>query len=404
MGNYEPSWATSTAIENIMITQFEPDIIDYFKDELWAWKTFGADNEGVLSGKGRITTKYAKNESYKTLTAYNDALPSSGQPEWLGFEYETKRAVSAMKVYYDLVEAAKDDKASLADYLATQWEDTKETLLFHVNRQIYGDGSGKLCKCTAAADTASGTTRKQTVDTVKFLRIGMNLDIHNGGGIRSVVVTAIDEDTNTFYFTADNLPITAANDVITLDGALNREAEGFMSLIGSKTNTVFGINRTAVGNEWFKPLVYDKNNTALTYNDYKKATDNMKARKGKFTHLVTTPEVRRAYAAIFLPDMRWNNPGGALPTGYDKVTVDGQEFNVDHYCPDGVLLGVDKNTFKIKHSNPPNWMKLKDSSILERSTDGTASYDAFMTYRFQFVCRDPRRNFAILNIDTSSVA
>lgn len=404
MGNYEASWQTGTAIEGLMKTQFEPDIKKYFENEFWAWKTFGKDSKGILMGKGRITNKNKKNESYKTLAAYNSILPTSGQPSFGGFEFETKRSVSAMKVYYDLVEATSEGAESLASYLSTQWNDTKETLLFHVNRQVYGDHTGKLCKCSAAAETVAGTTHKQKVDTTKFLRIGMDIDIHNGGGIASVIISAIDEDTNTIYFTADALPTTAANDLVTLDGQKDAEVEGFASLIGSKTNTVFGINRTAVGNEWFKPLIYDKANKALTYNDYKKATDTMKARGGKFTHLITTPEVRRAYAAIFLPDMRWNNPGGALPTGYGTVTIDGQEFNVDHYCPDGTLFGVDKATFKVKHTGEPHWMKLKDSAILERSTDGTASYDAYMTYRWQFICDEPRKNFAILNIDTSAVA
>jgi hypothetical protein len=127
----------------------------------------------------------------------------------------------------------------------------------------YGDGGASpRCVCTDASNASGVVTL--TCDSTRLLRRGMPVDFKesNGDAITNGTYVRVKHILSDTSFSVDvgsangeAFASAAANAYVFHAGGKDSEPNGLESLIGTTSNTLYGINRTTAGNEWFIPLV-----------------------------------------------------------------------------------------------------------------------------------------------------
>lgn len=159
-----------------------------------------------------------------------EKLPVAGAQKYKQAHLYLTNLYGSIEVDGQLFEQAVEDYQAFINVVDNEINGLKKDLANDLNRQVYGDGSGKLAVVTAK----SGQT--VTVDTDHFLQVGMTIDIADP-------VTGVKQQTGA----ASSLEITDINEttnVITLSGTLGNDISAGDILVRSSN----GVN--SFGKEW----------------------------------------------------------------------------------------------------------------------------------------------------------
>jgi hypothetical protein len=260
----------------------------------------GGDGVAFVAHFGRNHGIGARNELEK--------LPTAGQQLYARGTTGLKSLYGSVQVTGQTMRQAKSNPQAFIDYVAEELSRVKTDLAYDQNRQVYGDGTGTLAKVSAGA--ASNVTH--TFDDVRYLEVGMRVDILTAATIGNAVptpanaskyltITAINESTKAVTF--DAAVVTTTNDVLVRSSretasvgtnSWKKEWTGFGKMV-TNTGELFGIDPASYP-EW-KAVVKTPvaGDGTLTELDLDTVVLDMRRKGSKATRIFTTPGVYRAY-------------------------------------------------------------------------------------------------------------
>ncbi|MDC6267725.1 phage major capsid protein [Lysinibacillus fusiformis] len=315
------------------------------------------DQKSVVGSEIRMALRYGRHGGIGNRADDGD-LPTPRSRQTKQAKWETKNIFGHIQISDKTMRASRGDGAFVS-LLEADLEDALNDAKDDLERQLFGDGSGKMATC--GVTTASNEVE---VDDTRNFAEGQIVDIVTAAsgvvlaGGREIL--SVNHKGNTI--TISGAPVTTAStDIVTRAGNFGLELTG-LDAIFTPDNTLYGIDRTK--NTWFNPTVIDNVGT-ISEVKIQEAIDEADRRAGgKVNLMATTYGVRRAYQELLLATKRTTDTM-KLKGGYDVLLYNDKPLTVSKYAPEGVLYGLDMDTFKLYHIMDWNWLD-EDGAILSR--------------------------------------
>ncbi|MGR6906156.1 phage major capsid protein [Lysinibacillus sp. BSL11] len=315
------------------------------------------DQKSVVGSEIRMALRYGRHGGIGNRADDGD-LPTPRSRQTKQAKWETKNIFGHIQISDKTMRASRGDGAFVS-LLEADLEDALNDAKDDLERQLFGDGSGKMATC--GVTTASNEVE---VDDTRNFAEGQIVDIVTAAsgvilaGNREIV--SVNHKGNTI--TISGAPVTTAGtDIVTRAGNFGLELTG-LDAIFTPDNTLYGIDRTK--NTWFNPTVIENVGT-ISEVKIQEAIDEADRRAGgKVNLMATTYGVRRAYQELLLATKRTTDTM-KLKGGYDVLLYGDKPMTVSKYAHEGVLYGLDMDTFKLYHIMDWNWLD-EDGAILSR--------------------------------------
>ena len=333
-----------------------------------------------------------------------EKLPIAGAQKYKQAHLYLKNLYGAIEVDGQLFEQAADDYNAFINVVDMEIKGLKRDLSRDLNRQIYGDGSGKLAVVTAKA----GAT--VTVDSVDYLEEGMTLDIadpvtgvkQQTGAASSVEITAINETTKVVTLNADpgnsisvgDILVRSSNGVnnfgkeLTGLGAIVK-ATGSLHDIDPATTPVWAATEKALGSVGTPGTLTELQLINLVQSVDKKG--------GDVDVFLASPGVYNAYWNLLQGFRQFTN-GAGLTGGQRSFTFEALgkpiRFVSDYAAPKGTLYALSSKELVINRKKDWSWMD-RDGSMWSRVAD-TDAYEA-RYYQYSEIGTYRRNAHAVLS-------
>lgn len=375
--------ATLSTVSAILKEVYEPKIRKQLEDSTVALRRIEKSSEGVeTTVGGRYVTFPIKTRRNSGIGARNELelLPTPGQQGFAAARVGLKYLYGGVRLSGQTIELADKNYQAFASALEQEVQGLKDDLAKDQNRQVYGNATGVLA--TVTADAANSLT----VDTTMYLQLGMMIDIYAAdlSTVRASnrQITAINTSTGVItYDGADVSVSTVATDVVVRTGNINREWNGFKSII-SDTGTLYNIN-PATEPVW--KAVVDHNsgvNRALSEGLMILMADNIRANGGSTTAIFSNLGVRRAYFNLLVQQRQYTNTK-TFDGGFSGLTFTTDNGDipvvVDIDAPKNTLYFVNEKELTLYRESDWSWMN-RDGSMWQRVT----GYDAYEATMFQY--------------------
>ncbi|MDI6892946.1 MAG: phage major capsid protein, partial [Actinomycetota bacterium] len=185
-------------------------------------------------------------------------LPAAGTPSYDDLRVQMAYNYGRIEITGPSIKAMKSDRGSFIRAIDSQTKGMLNQLKKDYNRQLFGDGTGTLAKCGATSNSTTVVLADET-DSMKFMRVGMDIDIIDVDDDSSVAtnrkVTAIDRAKKTITISGASVT-TDSTHRICRTGSWKKEINGLTSMIAT-TGTYQNIDRATAGNEYWHGNVFD---------------------------------------------------------------------------------------------------------------------------------------------------
>jgi len=277
-------------------------------------------------------------------TSDGGSLPSIGRQT-------TRQAIISAKYNYlrfgitgPMIKASQSDVGSFVRSASYELKEGYTDLKNDVNRQLSWDGTSDLARCNAAV--AASTTlvvkgREDTEQALKFLDIGMVVDIYNGSTkVASSVtiddITSGDANSSTATLTMSAAITVSEDDVIVRANSFGQEVEGLLTQLDGGVTTVFNIDRSAEIS--FQGNVVDRSGGQLTLDSMQQAFNEAMRRGGPgLSALYCDYDTHRMYQKLLTVDKRYSNTvkgdGGFAAKDKSYLDFNGIPLVADKDCP-----------------------------------------------------------------------
>ena len=273
------------------------------------------------------------------------------------------------------------------------FRDAKDNL----NRQMFGNGTGTLALCTAAAAASQAVI---SVGNTRYFAEGMVIDTIDATTSAAKntghTITAINEANSTITVTPALTDATAVNDIIVISGSYNLEITG-LNAIMTPNNTIYSVNRAL--NTWFNPGAINANGVALDDETMEQAIQRVDLKSGKKPEVILAGyrayRVLKNYLAQF---QRYSEIETRYDAGHVTMSYNGIPVEQDKYQGDTTMdfLNI-ADTFELLSIGELfDWMDM-DGAIL-KPVANTAAYEAILTNYAEIMCKQPGANTRITNI------
>lgn len=366
-------------------------------------------------------------EGTKMMRDVTEPLAQPGQRSYKKFVGTTKWRNGVIKIYEPIAQLMKKDEKAFIDELSQEISGIADAMKAEQERMAYGDGGiTPLAKCAATATTSTASPLLISCTSTKLLRPGMFIDfldsshqpIANGTGLE--IEDIVDDNSFTVRVKVTGTDLntlkTALNNALIYhqDGYMN-ETYGFMSLFGSATNTIFGIDRSQTSGAWFRPQVKRIGSNGLengaatgTSKDWelkdldqalKILTIQKKANKNELK-IFTTPGIE-SYAIQLRQQMgEVMAPRKSIDLWpYEVIEFNGVPMLVGNLVPDNTMFIPDMSGFVLFEA-----MKLQFSDMdgnMWKWDNGYAAYVAFLLEAYELGHYTPWKCMTIFDMAQS---
>lgn len=382
--------ATMTTVSAITKEVYEQSLQEQLLDEMTTLKRVEKTSEGVVSEAGGkyvvFPVEISRNAGIGARQEM-EALPTPGQQGTATARVPLRYMYGSLRLSGQLFELAKSAPQAFMSALDLEMNGLKGDLVVDLNRQVYGNGTGRVATATAV-QTASTVSVKHTY----WMQIGMVVDQYDSTGVT--------QKASSRTITAVTVPGAAGTATITLSGAAITTAVGdFFCRTGSVGTASLSTQREWTGLEaivqssgalfnltdpvWTSTV--DSNagvNRALSEGLMTANVDAVRLRGGTTSVLFSNLGVRRAYANLLVQQRRFTNTqeftGGfsGLAFTTDKGDI---PMVVDTFCPPNTLYGLNEKVIKWYREHDFKFMD-RDGSMWQR----VIGYDAYDATLFQY--------------------
>lgn len=380
---------TMTTVNNILKEVYESDVQDQLQSDILTLKRIERSSEGITHTAGgkyvRFGIRTKRNQGIGARNE-NEALPIPQTQGYADTQVKLKYLYGAIELTGQAFELADKDYQAFASALDSEVNGMKEGLKKDQNRQVYGDGSGKL-----ATATAGGSTTTFVTTDGRFLEEGLVLDIYQSGGasrVADVTVSSVTESAGvyTVTFAPAAGAATVAGDYIVRDNSLNKEVTGFGSII-KDSGVLYNVDPASVG-VWKASRDHNSGtNRALSEGLMINMVDKIRTKGGGTpTVIFTSLGVRRSYFNLLVQQRRTTNTqeftGGFKGLAF---TTDGGEIPLvaDVDAPPSKMQFVNEKEIKLYQAADWEFMN-RDGSNWQRKIDSTGTYDAYTAHLYKY--------------------
>lgn len=310
-----------------------------------------------------------------------EKLPTAGAQKYKQAHLYLTNLYGSIEVDGQLFEQAAEDYQAFINVVDMEITGLKRDLAVDLNRQVYGDGTGKIATVVSVAG------QNITVDSTHWVQEGMTL-------------TGIDTGTGTVADSGNQLEVTAINEttkVITVTGTISALAAADVLVRASNTTNSYG-------KEWTGLAAIVDDTTSLheidpaSYPVWKATkTDissggvpgtltelalinlvqNVDKKGGDVDVMLASPGVFNAYWNL-LQGLRQFTNGATLTGGQRAFSFDALgkpiKFVSDYAAPENTLYALSSKEIVLNRKRDWSWMD-RDGSMWSRVSD-TDAYEA----------------------------
>lgn len=401
--------ADLTTVDKILKEIYEGKIQDQLQDEAVGWKRIEKTSKGVTSEVGGKYVTFPLRVRRNHGIGYRgegQQLQEAGQQGYQNVRIGLRYGYGRVQLTGQTMELADSNFQAFSSALDQEMTGIKNDIGKDTNRIFYGDGQGTLAKVATAAAINATTI---VVDSVKYLELGMQIDVVSpAGSIRdaNLQIIAINRATKTVTVSdpitspADpaGLDVAAAvGDLLVRTGNFGKEPNGLGNLVSVDATTATNVHGLSTATEATWGAVIDTNGTdrPLSENMMIKNTDDVRVNGGKTSVMLCSLGVRRAYFNLLSQQRRYPSTtkfeGGLTGLAFNN----GREIPVveDIDCPDGTIFGLDEDVFKIYRNAPWSWMN-RDGNIWKWKSNFDA-YEAVIHQYWELGLNKRNANFKI---------
>ncbi len=342
-------------------------------------------SENYVTGKDvKKCVRYGVNGGMGAGTETGD-LPASGEQKTAVFTLPLANLYGTIEISDKAVRASQNNEGSFVNLLNEEMESLVQTAEFHFGRMLYGDGYGKI------AVVKSNTTTDITVDTVKYLREGMIIDIKDefgddiGENYHGRVIKNVDRVNKKISLTGANIGSSDLPDNahIFVQGSENKEILGLGAIFNG--NSLYGVPVNTNG--WMKS--YKKTNVGEINEDIlEKAIDDIEEQSGsKVNFILCSAGVRRALAKAVKAN-RFAMNTMEIEGGYTALSFNGIPVVSDKFCPEGTMYLLNTDSFCMHQLCDWQWLESEDGKILKQVA-GKPVYTATLVKYCNLMCDHP---------------
>ncbi len=242
-----------------------------------------------------------------------------------------------------MIKAAMSDKGSFVRMASYELEMGYKDVEADCNRQITWDGTSDLAQLNAGAAASNSIVvkgRESTEPALKFLDVGMSIDIYTGTTLTAsnVTINSISGTATgaTATLVLDTAVTVSANDIVVRAGSFGNEVQGILTQLDGGTTTVFGIDRASYIQTQGNSISLSSNQLTL---DALTQLDNLTMQRGgaKGGGWYSDFDSSRYYQKLIEKDKRYTNSiegdGGFTRKGEKFMDFNGKPWVVDKDCP-----------------------------------------------------------------------
>ena len=318
-----------------------------------------------------------------------EKLPLAGAQKYKQAHLYLTNLYGSIEVDGQLFEQASEDYQSFINIVDNEIKGLRKDLANDLNRQVYGDGSGKL-----AVVSAQPSSTTLTVDSVHFLEEGMTFDVvdpttgvkQQSGAASSLEIVGINETTNVITVTgtlgtfttninAGDILVRSSNGVNSFGkewtglGAIVK-ASGELHEIDPATYPIWKATEQTLG-------VPGTSTGTLTELALINLVQKVDKKGGDVDVMLASPGVFNAYWDL-LQGLRQFTNGATLEGGQRAFTFDAVgkpiKFVSDYAAPKGTVYALSSKEIVVNRKKDWSWMD-RDGSMWSRVAD-TDAYEA----------------------------
>lgn len=313
--------------------------------------------------------------------------------------FTTKDVYGRIQISGKTIRATKTDKGAFLRVVTSETQGMVKDLSSDINRQLFGNGTGKLAEYVAG----SGTTTI-TVDSTQYLEEGMYIDFNYGAGGASTGIQIVSVDSATQITTLTNATAAGASDAISLAGvAATYELNG-LDLITASTGILENIDPASFSIWKGNVFGSDAAPAVLTEYQMQTALDAAEKKGGKINFIVTSYEGRAKYVALLVDQKRFSSPQvGKLKGGYSYIDFNDVPLVVDRHCQANSSVSrmyfLSLDSLGIYRMADFEWAQ-EDGAVLARQVGSSAqeAYEGTLVCDMEFATTARRHNSVLKGI------
>lgn len=399
-----------------------------------------------VSGRYYLYNLWATENQAVGSRAEGGTLPVASQQGYNSALFYRTNQYGRFNISGVAIDAAARGGAGSLDPLDQEMKGLRRTMSKDNNRQLFGDGSGLLARCSSATD--NGSTWTITVDTSsrmpaanQYIRAGMTVAIQKlsdgtifassaAATVSSVTATTVtiadpggtatnvnsdyalyrrDASAGVWTSTAGSGTTTDSYGLLSAFGAT--EPGWFwwtaaVAVYGTGTSGQYGDIAKASNGYWQGNVLSGSANTTthvspgtlrpLTLDLMQQAIDACEFYEGDVSLILCDQAMWRKYAALMYPDRRWAGNVKTLDGGWKSLMFNDIPVVKDVDCPPNTFFFIDESTLDILQERTLSEMA-EDDIILLRDSN-TDSYTGTLIYREQLGCNAPNKNAILTDI------
>lgn len=361
----------------------------------------------------------------------SSTFPTAKQGAYDEYTLYMKRGMYAQLQFDGLAMACSRGKGAVMDLLQAETKGIMIHIANKLNRQFWGDGSGRLATVDVAASGATavgigqdgltlfGQDANEYTEASNYIDAGMDVDIVTSAGVveaEEVEISTVtdDEDGTASLVMAEAVNATVGSFIFDHDTYASGRAAGtgvpmgLMGIINTEDPYVGiaavsfqGVDRDTSGNEWAEAQMEDMGDVAVTNAKMMKLCHKVE-RYGRVDVIITNEIIWRSYYQILEADKTLPNEK-AMWGGVTGLTFYGGRAGAipvifDYDCPDQRMFFLDQDFLQVyaPTSDGLTWLP-GDSGVLSR-VQGADETTASLVWYYNFGCDRPRAQGVLYDI------
>lgn len=309
-----------------------------------------------------------------------EKLPTAGAQKYKQAHLYLKNLYGSIEVDGQLFEQAAEDYQAFINVVDNEIKGLRRDLAVDMNRQIYGDGSGKI----AVVKTANTADTTVEFDSVHWVEYGMIVDILSADGAtqkaNEVEVVSVNTSTNVVTF-ASNVTCAVGDIIVRASNTTNsfgKELTGLAKIV-SATGSLHEIDPadTPVWASTEVTLGSVGTPGTLTELDLISLVQKVDKQGGDVDVFLASPGVYNAYWNLLQSFRQFTNTA-ALTGGQRSFTFEALgkpiRFVSDYAAPKGTLYALSSKELVMNQKKDWSWMD-RDGSMWSKVAD-TDAYEA----------------------------
>lgn len=399
--------ASLQSVTNILKERYEGGLNKQLRQEVPTLRRIERTSKGVsndVGGKYAVFAIHTTRNQGLGARKENELLPTAGQQGTEAGRVGLKYLYGAMGMTGQTFELANSNPEAFLDAMDLERDGLKDDLAIDMNRQVWGDGTGRL----ATFSGSIGASTTGTVSNTQYLQEGMQVDVLSSAGVvksSNLRISAINEvnvQTGAGTFTISASVAWAAGDFLVRTGNYQNEWTGLQSIV-SDSGTLYNINPTTV--PIWKGVKNANGGTARAVSEGLMMAFYTKIKKNgaKPSAIFTSPGVWQSYWQLLAQQRSFVNTkeftGGF--TGLAFTTPDGEIPVIQDFdAPRGKMLFLSEGDIKLYREHDFKFMD-RDGSMFNRRS-GYDGYDAMM-YQYSELGTTRRNGHGVIEDLTETV-